>query len=315
MDTSQGLSCQALRIQRQRDRQPGATADGDGTAEGATAGTLAREPPLALPFSLPMQHPLLASLAALAVFGLAFPAAAHTVLVNPAPLTGDDNAKAGPCGCYFGGGPEDPGEDGSPNACPADFPVTTLEAGTELTVEWKETVNHNGDFRIAFSPNAPDQTTKADVDANILMQIADDNATSGATLTQTITVPSEPCELCILQLRQFMINAAQPYYYSCAAVKIVAPGGSTSTGAGGAGGGAGGSGGAPAATSTGQGAAGPAGGGVTSSGAGYADPEPEVGQGCTASSKGTANAGALAILGLAVAAGSLRRLRARRRSG
>lgn len=264
-----------------------------------------------------MKRLLLASLFSATVLGLALgvsrPAAAHAVLVTPAPLTQDDNAKAGPCGCYFGGGPEDPGEDGSPLPCPTDFQVTTLEAGAELTIEWKETVNHNGDFRFAFSSKPPDQTAKVDVDANVAMEIPDQNGTSGATLTQKITVPDEPCELCVLQLRQFMVNAAQPYYYSCAAVKIVAPGGSTSSGTGGAGGD--GTGGVSGTGGGGQGASSPAGGDVTSSGAGYADPEPEVPEGCSASPKGVANAGAFAILGLAIAAGALRRLRGRKLSG
>jgi hypothetical protein len=239
----------------------------------------------------------------LGVAGIARPAAAHALLTVPTPLTQDDNAKAGPCGCYFGAGPEDPAQDGTPLPCPADFAVTTLEAGTELTVEWKETVNHNGDFRIAFSPKAPDQTAMADTDANILMEMPDQNDTAGATLTQKITVPSEPCDLCILQLRQFMMNAAQPYYYSCAAVKIVAPATSTSTGTGGAGG--------AGPASTGAGASSPT-GDMISSGAGLADPDPQVAEGCSATPRGKANAGALSILGLAVAAGALRRLRGRR---
>lgn len=260
-----------------------------------------------------MKRLLLASLTALAVVGLARAGHAHAVLTIPAPLTGDDNAKAGPCGCYFGGGPEDPAEDGTPLPCPADFPVTTLEAGTELTIEWKETVNHNGTFRFAFSPKPPDQTLKADVDANILIDVPDENGTAGATLTQTITVPNEPCELCVLQLRQFMINAGQPYYYSCAAVKIVAPSGSTSSGTGGAGG-AEGTGAGPGTGASGQGASAPS-NDTVSSGAGYADPDPAVPQGCSAAPTGVANAGALAILGLAAAAGALRRVRGRRLSG
>lgn len=259
-----------------------------------------------------MKRLLLASLPLAILLGVPGTAAAHSLLTVPPPLVQDDNAKSGPCGCYFGAGPEDPAEDPTPAQCPADFPVTTLEAGTELTVEWKETINHNGSFRIAFSPKAPDQTLKADVDANILMEIPDENGTSGATLTQKVTVPNEPCDLCVLQLRQFMMGAASPYYYSCAAVKIVAPRGSTSSGAGGAGGAEGT--GASAATSGGQGSSSPTGGGMTSTGAGYAEPDPEVPEGCSASPRGAANAGALAIVGLALAAGALRKARARRRA-
>lgn len=250
--------------------------------------------------------------AALAVVLVAGPAAAHSRIKTPPAITQDDNAKSGPCGCYFGDGPQDPNDDPSPSACPADFPVTTLQAGTELTFAWQETVNHNGSFRIAFSAKAPKDVTKGDMDGGAMMEIPDDNATSGATLTQKITVPSEPCELCTLQLRQLMVGAAQPYYYSCAAVKIVAAdpttSGSTtsSTGSGGGNGGAGGA----AAGGSGLGGDGGAGGAVPTTGAGMASPQPAVQSGCSTSRGRTSGeGGALAIVGLSLAAGLLRRRR------
>ncbi len=233
---------------------------------------------------------------------LALPAAAHSILVNPPPIGQDDAAKSGPCGCYFGAGPEDPNDDPSPAPCPGDYPVTTLEAGTTLKIEWKETINHDGNFRFAFASSAPNGTKKADVDGGVLIEIPDTNGTSGATLSQTITVPSEPCELCTIQLRQYMMGAANPYYYSCAAVKIVAP----TSGTGGAGGGTGG-----AATGTGAASMGGAGQGASSqggapfsTGAGRAEPQPEIKSGCSAAptSPGVPGGGLLAIAGLAIAA-------------
>lgn len=267
-----------------------------------------------------MKHPLFASVAALSLITAALPAGAHTRLMTPTPLTQDDNAKAGPCGCYFGAGPEDPAEDGSPLACPGDFQVTTLQAGTELTVTWEETVNHNGDFRIAFSPKSPAETKKADVEAGILMEMPDENGTSGGTITQTIMVPDEPCELCTIQLRQFMINAAQPYYYSCAAVKIVGADPTTSSsGAGGSGGsgGMGGSGvGASGGAGSGAGLPDGQGGGAGSTGAGMADPEPKIVEGCSVKQGAIGRGGvpgvpgeALAIVGVAMIAGLVRRWR------
>ena len=266
-----------------------------------------------------MKHALFASITALSVLASAAPAAGHAVLVSPTPLTADDNAKAGPCGCYFGGGPEDPGEDGSPLACPADFEVTTLQAGTQLTVKWLETVNHNGDFRIALSMKPPSQTLKADVDANILMEIPDENGTSGAEITQKLIVPDTPCELCTIQLRQFMIGAAQPYYYSCAAVKIVAADDTSSSGSGGAGGDGGGNVGAGNGSGgAGSGAGGPAGqgGAAGSMGAGMADPQPRIEDGCSvaagagsASEPGGMRGAGLAIVGLSVLAAFSRRRR------
>ena len=160
----------------------------------------------------------------LASAGLVFVAtnaSAHSLLVNPPPVTSDDGAKSGPCGCYFGAAPEDPAEDASPSACPAGYKTTTLDAGSKITVMWKETVNHTGKFRVAFSPKAINLAKRADLDANVLYEADDTNGMSGATLSTEITVPNTPCTNCVLQLRQFMAGAATPYYYSCAAVNIV----------------------------------------------------------------------------------------------
>jgi hypothetical protein len=190
--------------------------------------------------------PLVALALAFTVLGAPRVAAAHSLLVNPPPLTSDDNAKSGPCGCYFGAGPEDPTDDTTASKCPAGYPTTTLVAGSQLKVSWKETVNHDGMFRLAFAPTPVDGVVKADLDATVLYDKPDTNSVAGATITATITVPSAPCASCTLQLRQLMMGSAKPYYWSCAAIKIV-PAGSTSAttaGAGGSGaGGAGGSGG------------------------------------------------------------------------
>jgi hypothetical protein len=147
-------------------------------------------------------------------------ALAHTLLMDPPPVTGDDDAKSGPCGCEFGGDP----------ACPASYPKTVLTAGETYIVKWKETVNHTGSFRLAFATKPVDQVVGADLDANILYDETDDNNTAGATLTTTIVVPDTPCAACTLQLRQFMEGAANPYYYSCASVQILAPGGTGGAG-------------------------------------------------------------------------------------
>lgn len=169
----------------------------------------------------------LTALTALAISAGAKVAHAHTLLVSPPPLTQDDSAKVGPCGCEFGGDP----------ACPANFTTTTLTAGATVTIKWKETVNHTGNFRLAFSSNPPDQSTGADFDADVLYDKADGNSVAGATLSTTITVPKTPCDPCTIQLRQFMAGAANPYYYSCASVRIVEPPSSSSSSSGDASGG------------------------------------------------------------------------------
>ncbi|MDC3954951.1 SCE4755 family polysaccharide monooxygenase-like protein [Polyangium jinanense] len=181
---------------------------------------------------------------------------AHAVLMNPQPLTNDDNAKSGPCGCYFGAAPEDPAEDGSATACPASgYKVTDLVVGQPLQVTWKETVNHNGKFRVALSTKSIDTVKRADLDAAVFYEANDANAQSGGLVSATITVPDTPCQNCVIQLRQFMEGASKPYYYSCAAVNITDPNASSSassstaasssssSGAGGAGGEGGGGGG------------------------------------------------------------------------
>lgn len=169
----------------------------------------------------------------------AAPAEAHALLINPPPLTSDDNAKSGPCGCYFGAGPEDPAEDGSPSACPANYKVTDLVAGSQLQVTWKETVQHTGKFRVAFSDKPIDTVLRADMNMGVLYDAADANGTSGGIISTTITVPNKPCQNCVIQMRQLMEGASTPYYYSCAAVNILPAGGSSSSagaGTGGAGG-------------------------------------------------------------------------------
>ena len=183
--------------------------------------------------------PLVALALAVTALGAPRVAGAHALLVNPPPLILDDNAKSGPCGCYFGAGPEDATEDATASKCPADYPTTELVAGSQLTVSWKETVNHDGMFRVAFAPVPVDGVVKADLDANILYEKPDTNTVAGSTLIAKITVPDTPCASCTLQLRQLMTGSAKPYYWSCASIKIVPAGGTgdtTASGAGGSGG-------------------------------------------------------------------------------
>jgi len=229
--------------------------------------------------------PLVAFAFAFAVLGAPRAADAHSLLVNPPPLSTDDNAKSGPCGCYFGAGPEDPTEDTTAAKCPANYTTTELVAGSQYTVSWIETVQHEGTFRLAFAPAPVDGVVKADLNAGVVYEKTDNNTTPGATITATIAVPSVPCASCTLQLRQLMTGSANPYYWSCAAVKIVLPGGSgVTTGSGLTTAGAGG---ASGAGGDGQGAStsSPAGsGGKESTAAGVAVPPPALTTGaCSAS--------------------------------
>jgi hypothetical protein len=182
-------------------------------------------------------------------------ASAHILMMNPAPVSTDDNAKSGPCGCYFGGAPEDPNEDTTAVACGAGYKTTKLTAGSKIQVAWKETVNHSGKFRVAVSTKPINLVTRADLDGSVLYDGDDANTVSGGLVNTTITVPDTPCTNCVLQLRQFMAGAAKPYYYTCAAIDIVSASGSSSSSSGAAASssssGGGGDGGAGGATGTG----------------------------------------------------------------
>ncbi|MFO0593063.1 MAG: SCE4755 family polysaccharide monooxygenase-like protein [Polyangiaceae bacterium] len=256
-----------------------------------------------------MKATALASFAAASIALVSIPASAHSILVTPPPIGQDDGAKSGPCGCYFGDGPQDPADDASPAPCPQDYQVTTLTAGAPLKIQWKETINHSGKFRFAITSKTPESATKADMDAGVLVEIDDTNATAGATLSQMVTVPSEPCDLCTIQLRQYMAGASSPYYYSCAAVKIVAP--DPGMGGGGAGGGT--TTGAGASSSGGSGAgASSSGGAPFSTGAGKAEPQPEIKSSCAVSPSFAGDSSAslsLVAAGLAVSALARRRHR------
>jgi MYXO-CTERM domain-containing protein len=179
-----------------------------------------------------MQLRSFAFVAGLSVAFVAPNAEAHSLLMNPPPVINDDNAKSGPCGCYFGAGPEDPTEDASPTACPAGYMTTSLVAGSKLQVTWKETVNHNGKFRVALSTKPINLAKRADLDANVLYEAADTNSVSGGLVSTTITVPNTPCTNCVLQLRQLMDAASTPYYYSCAAIDITSAGSGSSSSSG-----------------------------------------------------------------------------------
>jgi MYXO-CTERM domain-containing protein len=177
-----------------------------------------------------------------ALFAAPRGAFAHILLMNPKPLTTDANAKSGPCGCYFGAGPEDPNDDATASPCPPDFKPTELVPGSKLQVTWKETVDHTGKFRLSLSQKPIETVTRADMDAALVYEADDMNSQAGGLISTTITVPEEPCDGCVLQLRQFMAGAEKPYYFSCAAITIKGAGSSSGSGGGGGAGGGGGSG-------------------------------------------------------------------------
>jgi hypothetical protein len=142
--------------------------------------------------------------------------------------------------------------------------ITTFEPGEMITVEWNETVNHPGHFRIAFSEKGqvfPAPTLDPmPVSAQILADDIPDNKSGGA-FSHTVTLPNVSCDTCTLQLIQVMSDSGT-YYYQCADLILKAggsggaggttgSGGTSSGGKGGQGSGGKASAGAGGSTSTG----------------------------------------------------------------
>ena len=134
-------------------------------------------------------------------------AEAHTRMTSPSPRNNNDGLKVGPCG----------------NVAPTGT-ATQLSGAETITINWLETVEHPGYYRIAFS-----QTGDQGFDDSVLLDDIPDVACGAppCSYTAEVTVPSEPCVGCSLQLIQYMGNAP-PYslYYSCADIEILAGPGS-----------------------------------------------------------------------------------------
>lgn len=140
------------------------------------------------------------------------PSGAHARL-NPSktlkPRSADSNLKSGPCG----------------NVAPTTT-RTTYAPGEMVTIEWEETINHPGWYRIAFSPSGD-----TGFDANVLKDNITDTQNGSVTYSDpstfhkystTVTLPETLCESCTLQLIQVMTDRNPPTnYYSCADIRIV----------------------------------------------------------------------------------------------
>jgi MYXO-CTERM domain-containing protein len=166
----------------------------------------------------------------LAVFLLsALPALAHIKLTSPESWQVTDSLgnpqKTAPCG----------------EAGTASNVVTTVEAGSQLSVEWTDTIFHPGHYRISIAPNQGDFVDPVPVvnagncesaaieSTPTLPTIADGvyphtTGSSGMARAYSITVPMMSCANCTLQLVQFMASHAPPcFYHQCATLRIVLP--------------------------------------------------------------------------------------------
>jgi uncharacterized protein (TIGR03382 family) len=164
-------------------------------------------------------------------------AQAHIKLTKPASwiqedATGDPQ-KSGPCGPAAGQGTET-------------NEITTYTEGQEITVEWTETVNHEGHFRIALAkdrselkdPKITGACQSAEISnppqypilADGLFAVKSDDGKR--MFSQKVKLPAGmTCDKCTLQVLQFMTPHPAPcLYYHCANLKIVAAGAAGSGG-------------------------------------------------------------------------------------
>lgn len=117
--------------------------------------------------------------------------------------------------------------------------VTQFAPGETITVQWKETVDHDSHFRISFdadgtddfvNPGAPNEFYTND--AVLLDDIPDE---PDLTYAVEVTLPDVTCTNCTLQVIQLMYDSP-PYdpgpgsndlYFQCADLELVEGGGTT----------------------------------------------------------------------------------------
>jgi len=127
----------------------------------------------------------------------------HARLMSPVPRNNNAGIKTGPCGGL------------ARSANPM-----VVQGGSNLIVQWEETINHPGRFIISLSM-ANDQNFNQNVLATVI-----DTQNGGIPLPhryQTqVAIPNINCPTCTIQLIQSMEEnpAAPTYYYSCADINI-----------------------------------------------------------------------------------------------
>jgi uncharacterized protein (TIGR03382 family) len=131
-------------------------------------------------------------------------ASAHITLTSPAPRA--EAQKIGPCGAS-----------GSARGTK----VTAYRPGDTITVEWDETVDHPGHFRIAFDDDGNDSfrdpSRPDDGFAQTLVDQIQDRS-GGGHYKQQVTLPNISCTNCTLQLIQVMTTTVpyNSFYFQCA---------------------------------------------------------------------------------------------------
>lgn len=208
-------------------------------------------------------------------------ASAHVRLVSPTPryptpMMENMDIKTGPCGRPNDSRTTDMSR------------VTEFEPGETIMVQFNETIDHPGFFRISFDDDgqdafvAPSMRSQVQTAPPFTLPVLLDNIADkdGGMYTATVTLPNVECERCTLQLIQVMVqpnvmswdpSPDQDIYYTCADIALRRTGGGGGMGgmsgsggspAGGSGGASAGAGGANAGTTGLGGAGGTATGGI-----------------------------------------------------
>lgn len=111
------------------------------------------------------------------------------------------NLKVGPCGNVARG------------STPAVF-----KAGQTITLNWESTIYHEGYFRISFAAAGD-----TGFEQTVLLDNIPERERPPGPYSAQVTLPSEPCEACTLQLIQVMLDRTPPTnYYSCADIQLTA---------------------------------------------------------------------------------------------
>jgi MYXO-CTERM domain-containing protein len=162
-----------------------------------------------------------------ALLSISFTAQAHEALVEPVSRYDSDGFsanKACPCGL----GPNNQlcseATTSDPNRSTR---INEYDAGETITVSLHEVVGHSGRWRIAFDPDGADMLDEADPAGSV------GNTGKGDLWEWQITLPSEPCDNCTLQVLQIMNGntvdpvadpTGQSTYYQCADLLLVGTG-------------------------------------------------------------------------------------------
>ena len=145
-------------------------------------------------------------LAALASSSLSSSVLAHVRLDFPQRRY--DDMKAGSCGRGLG-------VDGRTDR------FSRFEPGETITMEWTETIDHEGSWVVAFDDDGADE---ADFEANVLHREADPRNESGLAWSAEVTLPDVECTNCTLRVLQIMTTSPNPapgdLYFQCADVVL-----------------------------------------------------------------------------------------------